>query len=367
MRRQSPSQGSEILDSQRRGGTGLEAGRPWRKRAFQRLAEENATIASIGRVISSTLNIKEVHERFAEEVRKLIQIDRVAITLIDPRKQASTLAYVWGVQMKGRLRGDFFALKNSVNEKIMRSREGIIIHAESIGDLKAQFPSLIPSFQAGLRSMMAVPLISNNLVIGALHFRTKKAKAYSIEDLRLAEAIAVQIAGAIANARLFRERRLAIKELRKREKELKTNSKRLEEVNAALKVLLENRERDKIELEGKVLANVQNLVLPYVEKMKKKGAGKNGIFLEIIEKNLHDIISPFIHDLKSKYLGLSPREIQVAHLIKSGNTSKQIAEILNVSIRTIDSHRRIIRKKLGLVNKNVNLISYLAFSNTGSL
>ncbi len=45
------------------------------------LARENAIVAEIGRIISSTLNIEEVYERFAEEVRKLISFDRIVIDL----------------------------------------------------------------------------------------------------------------------------------------------------------------------------------------------------------------------------------------------------------------------------------------------
>jgi hypothetical protein len=40
----------------------------------------------------------------------------------------------------------------------------------------------------------------------------------------------------------------------------------LEEVNTALKVLLKRRDEDKVELEKKVMANVDELLKPYIEK-----------------------------------------------------------------------------------------------------
>ena len=52
----------------------------------KRLAQENAIMAEIGRIISSTLNIEEVYERFAEEVRKLIPFDRIAIKIINSQR-----------------------------------------------------------------------------------------------------------------------------------------------------------------------------------------------------------------------------------------------------------------------------------------
>ena len=58
-------------------------------------------------------------------------------------------------------------------------------------------------------------------------------------------------------------------------------------------------------------------------------------------------------------LAPAPTEIQTAQLIKEGRTSKEIAELLNVSTRTIESHRQNIRVKMGLHTKKANLRSYL--------
>ena len=60
--------------------------------------------------------------------------------------------------------------------------------------------------------------------------------------------------------------------LRKREKELKIKTKSLEEANVALRVLLKKRNKDRTELEENVLSNVKELVLPYLEKLKKDRA-----------------------------------------------------------------------------------------------
>jgi PAS domain S-box-containing protein len=148
--------------------------------------------------------------------------------------------------------------------------------------------------------------------------------------------------------------------LRKRETELKAQSKHLEEVNAALKVLLKRREEDKIELGENVLANVKELVLPYLEKLKKNQSDPHQMTLVgIVESNLRDIVSPFATKLSSRYLNLTPTEIQVASLIKDGKTNKEIAALLHLSVNTIRSHRHNLRSKLGLKNKKMNLRSYL--------
>ena len=175
------------------------------RESAQRLARENAIVAEIGRIISSTLNIEEVYERFAEEVRKLIPFDRIVIDVVDPEKRIFTIAYVAGMEILGRSAGDIFSLKGSDNEYLIESRSGLLIKAGEESDLADLYPILLPTFRAGFRSMMSVPLVSQDEVIGGLHFRSLRPQAYSDSDLKVAERVGTQIAGAIANAQLFNE------------------------------------------------------------------------------------------------------------------------------------------------------------------
>jgi len=141
---------------------------------------------------------------------------------------------------------------------------------------------------------------------------------------------------------------------------LEIKTKNLEEANTALKVLLKRRDEDKRELEDKVLFNMKELALPYLEKLKAGGLdGRQTSYLSILESNLEEIISPFSYSLSSRYLSLTPAEIQVANLIKQGKTAKEIAEFLNVSTRTVGFHRANIREKIGIKNKKANLRAHL--------
>jgi len=145
---------------------------------------------------------------------------------------------------------------------------------------------------------------------------------------------------------------------RTKELEIKTNS--LEEVNMAMKVLLRKREEDKEELEDNILSNLKGMIEPYFKKINKtKMDDQQKVLLSIIESNLEEIISPFANKLSSKYINLTPAEIQVADFVKHGKRNKEIANLLNLSVRTIESHRESIRKKIGIKNKKTNLRSYL--------
>jgi DNA-binding CsgD family transcriptional regulator len=156
------------------------------------------------------------------------------------------------------------------------------------------------------------------------------------------------------------ERKKVEESLKRREEELQVESNRLEEANTALKVLLKHREDDKKEMEEKFLSNIKELVFPYIDKIKKSRLDSNqAAYLEIIEANMNDIVSPFLQRMSLKYSNFTQTEIQVANLIKVGKTTKEIAELMNVSKGTIDTHRNNIRSKLGLNRKKVNLRAYL--------
>ena len=54
---------------------------------------------------------------------------------------------------------------------------------------------------------------------------------------------------------------------------------------------------------------------------------------------------------------LTHREVDVLRLLAKGNTNRQIAELLNLSIRTVESHRANLMGKLGLASR-VELVTY---------
>jgi len=143
-------------------------------------------------------------------------------------------------------------------------------------------------------------------------------------------------------------------------KQLKAKTRNLEEANTALKVLLERREKDKAEFEERILSSINELIKPYLKKLKKhRFTGKQKAYIHILDSNVNDIVSPFAHRLSLKLLKLTPMEIQVANLVRQGKTTKEIADIMNLAPSTINFHRNNIRTKTGIKNNKTNLRSYL--------
>jgi len=138
--------------------------------------------------------------------------------------------------------------------------------------------------------------------------------------------------------------------------QLGRRTEKLMETNVALKILLEKREEDKKELEEKVIFNVEKLISPYIEKLKIRCNETSQItLLKIIQSNLDEITSSFAHNHKDHFSKLTPAQIQIADLIKQGQTTKEIALLLNLSPSTIAFQRQEIRRRLSLTSKKINL------------
>jgi DNA-binding NarL/FixJ family response regulator len=77
----------------------------------------------------------------------------------------------------------------------------------------------------------------------------------------------------------------------------------------------------------------------------------------------NNLAQHLFEDEEDKLSTLTERELEIVKLIKKGLTSQEISDQLFLSIRTVDTHRSRILKKLGLKNTAglINLVtnSYL--------
>ena len=152
----------------------------------------------------------------------------------------------------------------------------------------------------------------------------------------------------------------AQEDLKKKERELSEQKKMLEDSNIALTVLLEHRAQDRKRMEENVLANVHKLIKPHLEELRYQRLDERSRNLvEIIGSRLEELTSPFLNRLTATYRILTPKEIDVAVLVREGKTSKEIAGLLTISVSAVDFHRKNIRRKLGLNHEKSNLRSYL--------
>ena len=161
-------------------------------------------------------------------------------------------------------------------------------------------------------------------------------------------------------AALNEDLRNEVETRRRTEASLRRRESELEEANAALKVLLKQLEDSRTELEEQILSNVNHLVFPYLDRLRRRVADAKGrAYIDIVEANLNELTSPFGSRLSATFARLTPTELEIAKLVIQGKTTKMIAGLLNTATSTVDFHRNNIRRKVGIRSARVNLRTYL--------
>jgi len=153
------------------------------------------------------------------------------------------------------------------------------------------------------------------------------------------------------------ERKKSEKALKVSESTLKEQTKKLEQKNITLGEIIAQIEIEKNKIKNEINSNVQRVILPVLEKMKVEN--DKDTYKKLLEYHLNKITSGYGNKITNLSHKLSPREIEICNLVKANLTSKDISQLLNISVKTVDKHRRNIRKKLEISNKDVNLVSLL--------
>ena len=182
--------------------------RPWAetvsgRHEYPTISEEEArALTRIGEVIAASPNIGQVYEAFVQETSRLIDFDMIGIT----RRTATgdlTPEYVAGISVSAWQMGLSSAYAGSIEERIEATRRPQSWHFDSQDALVADLPSETPAFEAGLRSMLGVPLTYADEIVGFLVVASGRPSSFSDGAARRLRLIAGQIAGTVANCRLL--------------------------------------------------------------------------------------------------------------------------------------------------------------------
>ena len=163
------------------------------------LAAENALLAEVGRIITSSLEIDDVYEGFAQQVRRLIPFDRIAIGVADFENETFTNEYVLGVHAPGREPGRSVSISGTMIGHAIEQRDAVILQGD-LEDLVHRFPMMVSS---GFMSVIVAPILFKNEIVGVLHLRSLEPDTYNSHHLDLIRKVTAQIAPAIANSKLY--------------------------------------------------------------------------------------------------------------------------------------------------------------------
>lgn len=210
----------------------------------------------------------------------------------------------------------------------------------------------------GIRSLAIIPIRCNGDIIACFNAGSRVQDTIPASSQSTLELVGAQFGNILDRLQAEQELRKDSEKRKQIEEALEIKTRTLVEMSTTLRVLLKSREDDKKELTESVLSHVEQLIQPYVGKLKgSRLDAAQQAWIDIIESNLREITSPFLKNIVP--FNFTSKEIEVIHFIKEGRSTEEIAELLHVGTCAIGMHRHSIRKKLGLNKKKTNLRAYL--------
>ena len=213
---------------------------------------------------------------------------------------------------------------------------------------------------SGSETVLVVPLRFQKETVGLLQITAKRANRLTLEIVRHIEDLAESVGIALVRIYARSSAGLAlVEEVRARNDRLAQQDLRLREKSTAIRVMMMETASLKEGLKTQVRANGDQILMPIVSRLKRKMASVDLDLLEILEAGLTEISSPLGTRLSASNIRLTPREIEICNMVRHGLSTKDIAQTLHLSARTVDGHRNRIRRKLGLQKGGGSLASYL--------
>lgn len=230
----------------------------------------------------------------------------------------------------------------------------------------------------GIRSILMIPLFIEGTFYGTMGFEVySRHREWLDEDIHVLKAVSQIITKSIehfrakkaivkANSDLERRVKERTAELQATTEELLLHKSEVEKVNRqllatnnALSVLAKNIEKSKEEIEKRVAGVVRGEIIPILAGLKKaKMLERHRGELDVISARLGELVKGMAGP-GGILASLSAKEARIAAMIRNNLKSREIARELNISLDTIKTHRRNIRRKLGIQNDPVNLTNYL--------
>jgi PAS domain S-box-containing protein len=180
----------------------------------QKMAEEHARIADIGRIVSSTLDTQDVLTAFVEQARSLVPFDRIALVVVNDAVEnelSISSVLIDGIDVKGTSTGVTVSQDINVPQREVIEQKKLFV---ANGDAYVGFIESAPGEQnqrdRGLNSVLFVPLVWQGRAIGSMNLRSIDPYAYDDHAIDLAQQIGAQIAGAIATSAQYRRLELAL-------------------------------------------------------------------------------------------------------------------------------------------------------------
>jgi len=188
-------------------------------RHLQAGLNELSVLDEVARIITSSLAIDQVYERFAVELQKLVQFDGININIIDRANHKYTVKYAFGPSVPGFDVGESGPLEQTLIGRVVKSGGSVTGDDLSVSGVPVTDQRFLDE---GLSSYIMLPMVSKGNVIGTLGLHSRDAGTYGDREREILERLARQITPAVENAGLYEAQRLAEIEERRRSEEMES-------------------------------------------------------------------------------------------------------------------------------------------------
>jgi DNA-binding NarL/FixJ family response regulator len=236
----------------------------------------------------------------------------------------------------------------------------------------AAVDSAVKTLKMGADDYLQKPCDIDDLLIKAnrsferqdMVLKLKKQNSQLTREMKARRKVELELKKHQANLEDIVERRTfeltrSVDELKETLATLIAKEKELQDSNTTLTTMLKRRSEEHAEIRMEMSGEMVKMVLPLLKKAENKGTGTTKEYLKTAQANLLDVVAKQPQNVVLTNAGLGPRELQVVHYIRQNKTSKEIADLLGLSVRTVESYRDNIRKKLRLKNQKKNLKKFL--------
>jgi PAS domain S-box-containing protein len=150
-----------------------------------------------------------------------------------------------------------------------------------------------------------------------------------------------------------------VTEHRRAREQLEQERSALQKANVALEELMARIRQEPVEVSQRIQANVDKVIMPMIHSLQQQASPQQQRSLELLGEALSEIAAPHVDKLSQQFSQLTASELRICDMVRRGLSSKEIANILDISVSTVSRHRENIRRKLDLAHRGVNLAAFL--------
>ncbi len=183
--------------------------------------EKLTALLTVSNAVVTSLELDQILDTIAREVRKVIQVDECIVFLLDEAQKVLVPAACDVQEFRDEVMAIRLPVGQGVTGSVVLTGRGEIVNG-ALDDPRAV---QVPGTPVEQSALLCVPLLVREEVAGAITLTRAGGRVFQNEDLELATLFAGQCSAAISNARLYEEIRRAYHELREAQSQLVQSAK----------------------------------------------------------------------------------------------------------------------------------------------